>query len=148
MVHEWKLDLSPRSPDPDVLCYPQSLPKSCKAALRNLRQTLPSLPQSNMKLTSNCLVVIHALVTKSCPTLVTPWTVAHQAPLPIGFPRQEYWSGLPFPSPGDLPDRKIEPKSWQADSLLLSHQESPLLYQYLIINSKTFMEHGFSLSHV
>ena len=34
---------------------------------------------------------------------VTPWTVAHQAPLSMGFPRQEYWRGLPFPSPGDLP---------------------------------------------
>ena len=37
-------------------------------------------------------------------SFVTPWTVAHQAPLSMGFPRQEYWSGLPFPSPGDLPD--------------------------------------------
>ena len=36
---------------------------------------------------------------------VTPWTVAHQAPLSLGFSRQEYWSGLPFPSPGDLPNR-------------------------------------------
>ena len=35
---------------------------------------------------------------------VTPWTVVHQAPLFMGFPGQEYWSGLPFPSPGDLPD--------------------------------------------
>ena len=42
---------------------------------------------------------------------VTPWTVAHQAPLPMGFSRQEYWSGLPFPSPGDLPDPGIEPRS-------------------------------------
>ena len=39
------------------------------------------------------------LVAKSCPTLETPWTVASQAPLPMGFSRQEYWSGLPFPSP-------------------------------------------------
>ena len=42
---------------------------------------------------------------------VTPWTVAYQAPLSMGFPRQEYWSGLPFPSPGDLPDPGIEPRS-------------------------------------
>ena len=42
---------------------------------------------------------------------VTPWTVARQAPLSVGFPRQEYWSGLPFPSPGDLPDPGIEPSS-------------------------------------
>ena len=41
----------------------------------------------------------------------TPWTVAHQAPLSMGFCRQEYWSGLPFPSPGDLPNWGIEPTS-------------------------------------
>ena len=41
------------------------------------------------------------LVTQSCLLLTAPWTVAHQAPLSMGFPRQEYWSGLPFPSPGD-----------------------------------------------
>ena len=49
----------------------------------------------------------------------TPWTVACQAPQPMGFSRQEYWSGLLFPSPGDLPDPGIEPgsPSLQADSL-------------------------------
>ena len=51
------------------------------------------------------------LVTKSCLTLVTPWTVAFQTPLSMGFSRQEYWSGLPFPSPGDLPNPGIEPRS-------------------------------------
>ena len=45
------------------------------------------------------------------PTLVTPWTVARQAPLSTGFPRQEYWSGLPFPSPGVLPNPGIKPAS-------------------------------------
>ena len=60
------------------------------------------------------------LFAKSCLTLGTPWTVAHQALLPIGFSRQEYWSGLPFPSPGDLPEPGIKPRSpaLQADSLL------------------------------
>ena len=50
---------------------------------------------------------------------VTPWTVAHQAPLSMGFSRQEYWSGLPFPSPEDLPDPGIEPRSpaLQTDAL-------------------------------
>ena len=59
-------------------------------------------------------------VTQSCPTLETPWTAAHQAPLSIEFSRQEHWSGLPFPSPGDLPNPGIEPESpaLQADSLL------------------------------
>ena len=42
---------------------------------------------------------------------VTPWTVAPQSPLSMGFSRQEYWSGLPFPSPGDLPNPGIEPGS-------------------------------------
>ena len=42
---------------------------------------------------------------------VTPWTVARQAPLSTGFPRQEYWRGLPFPPPGDLPDPGINPTS-------------------------------------
>ena len=50
---------------------------------------------------------------------MTPWTVAHQAPLSMGFFRQEYWSGLLFPSPGDLSDPGTEPRSpaLQADSL-------------------------------
>ena len=45
------------------------------------------------------------------PLFATQWTVAHQAPLSMGFSRQEYWSGLPFPSPGDLPNPGIKPKS-------------------------------------
>ena len=60
------------------------------------------------------------LVTKLCPTLVTPGTVVHQAPLSMGFSRQEYWSGLPFPSPGDLHNPGIKPRSpaLQVNSLL------------------------------
>ena len=57
-----------------------------------------------------------------------PWTVACQAPRSMGFSRQEYWSGLPFPSPGDLPNPGIEPGSpaLQADSLLLSHRKAEI----------------------
>ena len=51
------------------------------------------------------------LLTTKCLTLVTPWTVTLQAPLSMGFPRQEHWSGLPFPPPGDLPNPEIEPAS-------------------------------------
>ena len=56
---------------------------------------------------------------------VTLWTIACQAPLSMGFSRQEYWSGLPFPSPGDLPNRGIEPRSpaLQADPLPSELQE-------------------------
>ena len=64
---------------------------------------------------------------------MTPWTVARQAPLSVGFSRQEYWSGLPFPSPGDLPDPGIEPLS-PALAAKLSHQGSP---KYSIINSES-----------
>ena len=53
-------------------------------------------------------------------SFATPWTIALQAPLSMGFPRQKYWNGLPFPSPGDLPDPGIKPRSlaMQVDSLL------------------------------
>ena len=59
----------------------------------------------------------------------TPWTVACQAPLSMGFSRHEYWSGLPFPSPGHLPNPGIKPKSpaLHAVSLPLRHQGSPLI---------------------
>ena len=59
----------------------------------------------------------------------TPWTVAHQAPLSMGFSRQEYHNGLPFPPPGDLPNPgiKAESPALQADSLPLSHLGSPFL---------------------
>ena len=56
-----------------------------------------------------CFRQVCSLVTKSCPTPVTPWTVAHQAPLSIGFSKQEYWCGLPFTSAGDLPNLGIKP---------------------------------------
>ena len=60
--------------------------------------------------------------------IVTTWTVPHQAPLSMKFPRQEHWSGLPFASPGDLPAPGIELTSpvLQANSLPLDLQESPI----------------------
>ena len=73
----------------------------------------------------------------SCVRLfVTPWTVAHQAPLTLEFSRQEYWSGLPFPSPGDLPNPGIEPESpaLQADSL---PSEPPGKHVYVYTHTHT-----------
>ena len=60
------------------------------------------------------------LTAQSYLTLVTPWTVDHQFPLPMIFSRQEYWSGLPFHSPGDRPNPGFKPRSptLQADFLL------------------------------
>ena len=63
----------------------------------------------------------------------TPWTVAYQAPLSKGFPRQEYWNGWPFPSPGDLLDPEIKPRSpaLQVDSLPSEPLRSPYMLVYL-----------------
>ena len=79
-----------------------------------------------MQLCSSLNIFGGGLVAKSCPALVTSWTVVCQAPLSMGFSREEYWNGLPSPPPGDLPEPRIEPGSLaapalQVDSLLLSH---------------------------
>ena len=79
----------------------------------------------NMCVFSSSVCDGDGLVTNSCPwILMTLWTVACQAPLSMGFPRQECWSGLPFPSPGDLPDPNLGflhcrwSPAFQVDSLL------------------------------
>ena len=56
-------------------------------------------------------ICVHAQLLSHVQPFVTPWTVAHQASLSMGFPRQGYWSGLPFSSPDDLPDPGIESMS-------------------------------------
>ena len=87
------------------------------------------MPFRNTELTGNkLLVVVVCAPVQLCPTLCNPVDCS-QAPLPMGFPRQEYWSELPFPCPGDLPNPGIEPTSsaLQTDSLLLSHQRFPTL---------------------
>ena len=55
------------------------------------------------------VLVWHACMLSRVQCFVTPWTVVHQAPLSMGFSRQEYWSGLSFPSPGDIPDPRVKP---------------------------------------
>ena len=71
-----------------------------------------------------CVRVSRLIVSDSA----TPWTVAHQAPLSMGFSRQKYWSELLFPSPGDLPGPGVEPRcpALQADSLLSEPPEKPI----------------------
>ena len=92
------------------------------------RCTLPGLlPVSESCSEPTSHVGIHA---QSCLTLCNPMTVAHQAPLSVGLPKQGYWSWLPFPPPGDLPNPGIEPMTpalpaLQADSLPLRHPGSP-----------------------
>ena len=62
---------------------------------------------------------VKVLVDQLCPIIHDPWTVACQTSLSMGFPWQKYWSGLPLPSPGDLPDPWIKPRvpTLQVDSL-------------------------------
>ena len=69
---------------------------------------------------------------------VTPWTVAYQAPLSMGFSRQQYWNGLPFPSPGDLPNPEIEPGSpaLQADTLPSELPGKPQIFFKYLFNPK------------
>ena len=96
------------------------------------------------------------LVTKSCPTLCNPRTVTRLTPLSMGFPRQKYWSGLPFPSPEDLPDPGIEPMSLalagiffiteppgksESQYLLVINQINMLLFSHLVV-SDSLRPHG------
>ena len=72
----------------------------------------------------------HLILLLTRKSIFVVWSVsrvAHQAPLSMGFARQEHWSGLPFPSPGDLPDPGVYPESpaWPVDSLPGSHVGSP-----------------------
>ena len=75
-------------------------------------------------------------VTKLCLTLCSSWTIAHQAPLSMGLPRQEYWSGLPFPSAGDLPDSGIKTESLVTASGFFTTEspEKPPLLKLVLYN--------------
>ena len=88
--------------------------------LSQSRYLTEPLPHDSLVLFHNTSLYFVCLVTKLHLTFfATSWTVASQAPLSMGFPRQEYWSGLSFPSPGDLPNPGIEPRSpaLEADAL-------------------------------
>ena len=125
----WLIDASPQSLS---IAVPHVLPMDVSLSKVPLSIRIPVI----LDYSSCCLVA------KSCPTF---GTVTHQAPLSMGFLRQEYWSGLPFYFPGDRPEPGIEPESpaapaWQVDSLPLNHQGSPVFthkentylgYQYL-----------------
>ena len=73
-----------------------------------LHQQVGSLPLSHPGSHINVHMCVHAKLLQSCPALCDPWPVAHQPPPSMGFSRQEYWSGVPCPSPGDLRDPGIE----------------------------------------
>ena len=94
----------------------------------------PGKPFSSMKVKSLSRVQLFA----------TPWIVAHQAPLSMGFSRQDYWSGVPFPSPGDLPNPRIEPRSpaLRADALTSEPPVFPIEFIYELIS---FSKEHFSV---
>ena len=107
-----------------LLYFPQQLySKVTKASL--LSKIKLHITQDKCTVHAQCV----CLVVQLCPTLVTPQTVTFQAPVSMGFSRQAYWSGLPFPFPGDLPDPGIEPRSsaLQAASLLTELQRKQSL---------------------
>ena len=77
---------------------------------------------------------------------MTPWTIAGQTPLSMEFSVQEYWSGLPFPSPGDLSNPGIQRRSPALQAVLyhLSHQRSPIYYKqfYILLSRASLIAHG------
>ena len=97
---------------------PPNNPITERAKVTNRHITKESTQMANKPEKIFTVVGSGGLVPKLCPTLATPWTVARQAPLSTGFSRQESWSGLPFPSPGDLSNLGIKPgfPASQADS--------------------------------
>ena len=88
------------------------------------------------------------LVTQSCLTLVTPWTIACQAPLSMGFSRQEYWSGLPFPSLGDLPNLGIEPRFLNCRQILYQLSYEGKHRHYFVLKSLSSQGYGLSSGHI
>ena len=112
-----------------------------------ITQNVLSLPLSLSRIKKPTSMDLHGLSAKSlqsCLTLATLWTVAYQAPLSMGFSRQEYWNGLPCPPPGDLLNTatilaSLAAPALQAVSLLLSHRKSlcacvcACVYRYFIL---------------
>ena len=112
--------------------------KGCLLLGRKIMTNLDSILKSrDITLpTKVCLVKVKVKSLSHVQLFATPWTIAYQAPPSMGFSRQEYWSGLPFPSPGDVPNPRIELGSpaFQADALT----SEPTGQQ----------SYGFSSSHV
>ena len=108
--------------------------------LLHCRQTLYHLSHQEVKrmwyayMMGYCVSVCSALS-----DFATPWTVACQASLSMEFPRQEYWSGVPSPPPGDLSDPGIEPPAFQVASLPLCHLGSPIIEYYSTMKKSKLM---------
>ena len=86
-------------------------------------------------------IYVHTQSLSHVQLFVTPWTIAHQAPLSMGFPRQEYWRGLPFPSPGDLPNPGSEPSSPALSGGFFTTEPSGKPHVYMWIHICTHILH-------
>ena len=91
-----------------------SLPAELSGKPYNFSEVSPRRDEAYPSNEHACCVLSHF---SSVQAFVTSWTVVLQAPLSMGFPRQEYWSGLPWPPPGDLPDSEIAPMSLKSPAL-------------------------------
>ena len=91
------------------------------------------LPKNRLHNVNQMCVCCVCLVVQACPTLCDPVDVAHQAPLSMGLPRQEYWSGLPFPSLGIFPTQGLNPGLLHCRHIFyfLSRQGSPLILDWV-----------------
>ena len=114
--------------------YPSSVPTYMSSALshQTLTENMTVLGVSKERTNRVCIYMKVKSLSR-VQLFATPWTVAYQAPPSMGFSRQEYWSGLPFPSPKDLPDPGIEPGSpaFQADALTSEPPGKPCIYIYI-----------------
>ena len=118
--------------------FPQKFEISLFIRLKKKKKK-KSCPLGEIQINMTCEVKwSHSVVSDSA----TPWTTAYQAPPSMEFSRQEYWSGLPFPSPGDLPDSGIEPGSpaVQADALSSEPPGKPMTWGMLKIKNTCFAE--------
>ena len=115
------------STETDALCQ-----LSCSGFLGTVttvyRRTRPTKHMERAQSTSLWKETASTQSLSCVPLFGTPWTITHQAPPSMGFPRQEHWSGLPCPSPGELPIPAIEPRSpaLQADSTFWVTRETPV----------------------
>ena len=106
----------------------------------------PGAPESNEKENQVCRALSHFRFVQ---LFVTPWTVARQAPLPMGLPRQQYWSGLPCPPPRDLPDSGIEPVSPAlAGGFFIAEPHGNQVCDFPILSVSTYHKHWLRTTQI
>ena len=127
-----------------VTCLPYRTYSNLRTAILPHRM-FTTLTGPNIMANIQCVCVCGCSLTQSCLTLCSPCTAACHAPLFMGFSRQEYWSGLPFPTPGDLADPGMEPMSLASSALAGGFFTSTsTTWEALLLSSKVCMLSRFS----